>query len=145
MRLLLVEDELELAAAIADWLQEDYEVVSVCNGESALACLRSGHFDLIILDWMLPGMSGLDVCRQYRNENGTAFVLMMTAKKYTSVKEQSLGAGANDFLSKPFSLRELSARVKVLLQNERAVDCTSSCNSSKIIAVNSFSNNALCS
>jgi DNA-binding response OmpR family regulator len=118
MRLLLVEDEVELSSAISDWLQEDFEVISVCDGESALACLRNSAFDLVISDWMLPGISGLDLCRIYRAEDGAAAVLVMTAKKNSASKDQALAAGADDFLTKPFSLRDLSARIKTLLNKQ---------------------------
>ena len=114
-KILLVEDELELAESVREWLSEDYHLVEVVNdGLAALEALKRAEYDVILLDWMLPGLSGIEICRQYRANGGQAAVLMLTAKKSLSSKEAALMDGADDYLTKPFQLRELSARVKAL-------------------------------
>jgi two-component system, OmpR family, response regulator QseB len=114
-KILIVEDEQELAESVKEWLSEDYHLVeTVVDGASALQALKSAEYDVIVLDWMLPGISGIEVCRQYRGDGGQAAILMLTAKKSLSSKEAALIDGADDYLTKPFQLRELSARIKAL-------------------------------
>ena len=114
-KILLVEDELELAESVREWLSEDYHLVETVNdGLAAMAALQRTEYDVVILDWMLPGLSGIEICRQYRAGGGQASILMLTAKKSLISKEAALVDGADDYLTKPFQLRELSARVKAL-------------------------------
>lgn len=114
-KILLVEDEIELAEAVKEWLTEDFHLVETVNdGESALTALERSQYDLLVLDWLLPGVAGIDICRKYRADGGQAPVLMLTAKKSLAAKESALLDGADDYLTKPFQLRELSARVKAL-------------------------------
>lgn len=115
--ILLVEDTHELAHVIARELENaGYRVLRASDGRAALAHYDRDHPDLIVLDWMLPnGPSGLDVLRQVR-ENGATPVLMLTARGEEADRVIGLELGADDYLPKPFSMRELIARVRALLR-----------------------------
>ncbi len=116
-RILVVEDEEGLSGAIKEWLEDECYVVTVAkDGTSALNQLSSRSFEIVLLDLMLPGVSGIDVCRRYRESGGLAPVLMLTAKSTIAAKEEGLDSGADDYLTKPFDLRELSARIRALLR-----------------------------
>ena len=116
-KILLAEDETDLAKQIAEWLKrENYLVEVAADGSAAMAALRAYDYDVILLDWMLPGMSGIDLCKQYRAHGGKNPVLILTARSTESDKECGLDCGADDYLVKPFGLRELSARIRALLR-----------------------------
>jgi len=116
-KILLVEDEPGLSGAIKEWLTEEYHLVEIAaTGKEALERLASSQYDIILLDWMLPELSGIEVCRAYRAEGGVAPVIMLTAKKSLLSKEVGLDSGADDYLTKPFHLRELSARIRAFLR-----------------------------
>jgi DNA-binding response OmpR family regulator len=116
--ILLVEDTRELAAVIARELETNgYRVLQAVNGRAALDLHAHERPDLVILDWMLPGMSGLDVLRQLRATAATP-VLMLTARGEEADRVIGLELGADDYLPKPFSMRELIARVRALLRRE---------------------------
>ncbi len=116
-KILLVEDEQDLAHLIRNWLQREHHLVEMANdGYDALCNMEINKYDVIILDIMLPGMSGLEVCRQYRKSKGTTPILMVTAKNSIDDKELGLDAGADDYLTKPFHLKEVAARVRALLR-----------------------------
>jgi two-component system, OmpR family, manganese sensing response regulator len=122
MQILLVEDEAELAGPLGRRLsQEGYGVDVAYDGETALqniqAQLSQGQpYDLLILDWMLPRLSGLEVCQHIRKWGQSTPVLFLTAKDTLDDRVQGLDAGADDYLVKPFELRELLARVRALLR-----------------------------
>lgn len=114
-KILLVEDDQDLVSRITKWLAlERYSVEAVTNGQEALELLRNNHYDFIILDWHVPGLTGLEVCRYYRNSGGNTPILMLTGKTDIADKEAGLDAGADDYLTKPFHPRELCARLRAL-------------------------------
>lgn len=116
-KVLLVEDEVDLSSLINNWLAREHHLVEVVHdGATALHRLKVAKYDVIILDVMLPGMSGFDVCREFRQSRGATPILFLTAK--TSLQDKELGflAGADDYLTKPFHLKELEFRVKALLR-----------------------------
>jgi len=116
-RLLLVEDEPALARGLADnFRDEGYEVRVEGRGDRALAAVREARPDLVVLDIMLPGRSGLDVLRDLRSAGDTVPVLMLTAKGDVVDRVVGLELGADDYLPKPFAVRELLARVRALLR-----------------------------
>ncbi len=116
-KILIVEDDPELRGRIRDWLVfEHYQVEETDNGARALEILRIAQFDVVVLDWMLPGLTGIEVCQQYRRTGGCAPVLMLTGRKEITEKERGYAAGADDYLTKPFDTRELSLRVRALLR-----------------------------
>lgn len=117
-RILLVEDEESILESIRMNLElEGYEVVCCDNGIDALKAFREQRFNLVILDIMLPEMDGLHVCEQIRLDNSTIPVLFLTAKDSTQDKIHGLKKGADDYLTKPFSLEEFVLRVKVLIKH----------------------------
>ena len=116
-RILVVEDEHNLAVALEDDLTlEGYDVEVVADGESASRRARAQPFDLILLDVMLPRQDGFDVCRELRRAGLRTPVILLTAKTQESDKVLGLELGADDYVTKPFSPRELRARVKALLR-----------------------------
>ena len=118
-KILVVDDEAVLVETIAYNLEQaGYQVVTAADGVSALEAARSEHPDLIILDIMLPGMDGLELCRQLRREDATARVpiIMLTAKTEEIDKVVGLEVGADDYVTKPFGRRELLARVRALIR-----------------------------
>lgn len=117
MRVLLVEDEPDLGTAIKRTLtQQKYLVDWVMNGTDAWAYLENSwtQYTLAIIDWMLPGMSGLELCQRLRNKKNPLPVLMLTAKDTMEDKVTGLDAGADDYLVKPFGMAELLARLRAL-------------------------------
>jgi two-component system alkaline phosphatase synthesis response regulator PhoP len=119
-RILIVEDEDSIRMALEDDLSlEGYTVVGERDGARALEKAREGRFDLIILDLMLPGLDGLEICKRLRAEKDPTPILMLTAKSQEVDKVLGLELGADDYVTKPFSPRELLARVKALLRRSR--------------------------
>ncbi|HEX7342013.1 MAG TPA: response regulator transcription factor [Rhodanobacteraceae bacterium] len=118
---LLVEDQKDIAALVGDHLVErGYEVDYAADGASGLRLATSGSYDVIVLDLALPDMDGLDVCRRLRGEFRSAVpVLMLTARDTLDDKVAGLDAGADDYLTKPFEMRELEARLRALIRRER--------------------------
>ena len=117
MRLLLAEDEKELAKALAVILKHNnYSVDTVHDGEDALTYLESGNYDGAILDIMMPKLDGLSVLRKIRDEGNCIPVLILTAKSEIDDRVAGLDAGADDYLTKPFAMKELLARVRAMLR-----------------------------
>jgi len=120
-KILIVEDEKSLADVTCDFLRaRDFTVDLAGDGDEAASLLKFDDYDLIVLDWTLPGQDGLAVLRQYRQRGGLAPVIMLTGKKEVEDKETGFDAGADDYLTKPFHLRELLARIKALLRRPRS-------------------------
>jgi len=116
-KILIVEDERDLAGLVCNWLKRDNHLVEQAeNGLAALTQLELSRFDVIILDLMLPEMTGMELCKRYRQKSGQTPILMLTAKGSIEDKEAGLDAGADDYLTKPFHLKELAARVRALLR-----------------------------
>jgi two-component system alkaline phosphatase synthesis response regulator PhoP len=116
-KILIVDDEPEIVRGLEDNLRfEGYQTASASNGEDALALAQSGAPDLIILDVMMPRMSGWDVCRALRAKGIEVPVIMLTARGEEGDRVRGLELGADDYVTKPFSLRELLARVRAVLR-----------------------------
>jgi DNA-binding response OmpR family regulator len=125
MRILIVEDELRIAAYIKRGLEEQgYAVDSAFNGREALECAQTVDYDVIVLDIMLPEIDGLAVCRQLRKRKCRTPVLMLSARGGLDDRVNGLDAGADDYLAKPFALKELLARLRALTR--RAADAPKS-------------------
>lgn len=123
MKILLVDDEVELADPLSRLLsREGYDVDVATDGESGCDLASQGSYDLLILDWMLPGLSGLEICRKVRSRQDATPVLFLTAKDTLNDRVDGLDAGADDYLVKPFELRELLARVRALLRRSPNLD-----------------------
>jgi len=124
--LLLVEDAVELADAVERELAADgYRIVRAADGITALRLCESERPELVILDWMIPEMDGLEVLRRLRqNPDCTAAVLMLTARGDETDRVVGLEVGADDYLTKPFGMRELKARVRALLRRTRRIQET---------------------
>ena len=119
MRLLLAEDEHELSNALCAILKHNnYSVDAVYDGADAWAYGRTGDYDGIILDVMMPKMNGIEVLRRLRTEGITSPVLILTAKSETDDKITGLDAGADDYLTKPFSMGELLARIRAMTRRK---------------------------
>lgn len=118
-KILLVEDDLSLSQMIIDFLKGDrHSVEHAQDGPDGNSRLRVYSYDLIILDWVLPGMTGLEICKSFRSFRGKTPILMLTGRKDIDDKEAGLDAGADDYLTKPFQGRELLARVRALLRRQ---------------------------
>ncbi|WP_163858629.1 response regulator transcription factor [Paenibacillus elgii] len=114
--LLLVDDEVKMLEAMASYLQnEGFRIVSATTGKDALTIAKTERPALVVLDWMLPGMSGIEVCRELRN-TGSYGIIMLTAKTEEMDKIIGLEIGADDYMTKPYSLRELAARIRSVLR-----------------------------
>lgn len=119
MRILLAEDERSLSRAVCALLERNnYSVDAVYDGVEALDYLASGNYDALILDLMMPRMDGLEVLRQLRSNGNLIPVLILTAKSEIEDKVEGLDAGANDYLTKPFSTRELMARLRAVTRTQ---------------------------
>ncbi len=118
-RILIIEDDPAILKGLETSLKDvPYDVLSAMDGERGLAVARREKVDLIILDLMLPKKNGMDVCRDLRNEGNNTPILMLTSKKEEVDKVLGLEIGADDYMTKPFSLRELQARLRALLRRK---------------------------
>lgn len=120
-KILIVEDDVTLARVVRDALESERHVVETCHdGESGLAYLDATKYELLILDWELPKSSGIEICSHFRRRGGHSPVLFLTAKSSMSDKEKGFAVGADDYLTKPFDIRELVIRVRALLRRPAA-------------------------
>src|SRR5436190_22371164 len=116
-KILIVEDDPHILLGLEEVLKSDGFEVQVCNrGDAAVSAVAKYHPDLIMLDVMLPGLSGYDICKQLRAKKVTTPILMLTAKGQEIDKVVGLDLGADDYVTKPFGLRELLARIHALLR-----------------------------
>lgn len=116
-RILVVEDDVQLGLQLVEWLgHEEHVVELVTDGRDACALLAQGKFDLLILDWELPHKNGLEICRDYRATGGPAAIIMLTGRSSLDDRSAGLDCGADDYLIKPFHLKELSSRIRALLR-----------------------------
>jgi two-component system, OmpR family, copper resistance phosphate regulon response regulator CusR len=125
MRILIVEDETSIANFIRDGLTEEGFAVDVAdNGKKGLqlALDNLAEYDVILLDWMLPGLNGIEICRSIRRENEIIPIIFLTAKDTVDDAVFGLEAGANDYIRKPFSFEELLARIRVLMRSHQQVN-----------------------
>lgn len=119
MRLLVIEDEAPMRVALVETLKaEGYRVLSAADGISGLELACTAPFDLVLLDIMMPGLDGFALCRELRQRGRAMPVLMLTAKGQIDDRVEGLDSGADDYLVKPFSLKELLARVRALLRRK---------------------------
>jgi len=119
-KILVVDDELNLAKGIIENLgAEGYAVEHADDGTSGLSKARAGEFDLILLDVMMPGLDGISVCKELRAEQNQTPILFLTARDERDDRVQGLAAGGDDYLTKPFDLRELLLRIKAILRRGR--------------------------
>ena len=118
MRILVVEDDEKIASFIKKGLQEEsYSVDVTENGYEAIYLAEANAYDIVLLDLMIDGLSGMDVCKNIRNKNITTPIIMLTARDSLRDKVEGLDSGANDYLTKPFAFEELLARIRVKLRN----------------------------
>lgn len=116
-KILLVEDDVGLQRMVRDWLTFEHHLVETAdNGKDGLDKIQCYEYELIILDWQLPGMSGIEICKAFRDQGGVTPVLLLTGKGSISDKESGFEAGVDDYLTKPFHLKELSLRLRSLLR-----------------------------
>lgn len=116
-KILIVEDDPAIAKGLVDVLEsESFKVTSLSNGEKGFYAAKEENYDLVILDIMLPGKNGMDVCRDLRKEGVTTPIIMLTSKQEEIDKVLGLELGADDYITKPFSIRELIARIKAVLR-----------------------------
>ena len=127
-KILIIEDEEDLVKGLKiNLLDEGYKVDYSLDGKEGLSKALSEKPDLILLDIMLPGMNGLEICKELRRKNMDIPILMLTAKGEEIDKVIGLEMGADDYISKPFSIRELLARIKAHLRREKREDVRISC------------------
>jgi DNA-binding response OmpR family regulator len=116
-KFLLVEDDPNLSQALIEWFSAGGHLVEhVTTGEDALQLLQNFKYEVIMLDWELPGISGLEVCKRFRNDGGRTYVIFVTGKGDIASKEDALALGGDDYVVKPFDVRELSARIRSVLR-----------------------------
>lgn len=119
-KILILEDDKSLSGVLSESLQSAGHTVEVSNdGPDAATRLRAYEYDLVVLDWDVPIMSGIEVLKQYRSRGGKTPILMLTGKSKIDEKELGFDSGADDYLTKPFELREFKSRIKALLRRPK--------------------------
>jgi DNA-binding response OmpR family regulator len=123
MHILIVEDEVGIVQFLKQGLEEEgYEVTTAFDGIQGFAVVQTTTFDLVLLDWMIPKMSGLDLCKAIRIKDSNTPIIFLTAKDTVQETIEGLKAGANDYIKKPFSFEELVERIKVHFRKEKEGD-----------------------
>ncbi|CAN5210885.1 response regulator transcription factor [soil metagenome] len=116
-KILLIEDDMTLCDIVVQYFQhQQYRVECAHNGEDAIEYLSNYKYDAVILDWNIPGMDGIEVLRKFRSKQGQTPVLMLTGHRDIADKELGLDSGADDYLTKPFDIKELAARLRALMR-----------------------------
>ena len=116
-KILLIEDDDEMSATVAKWLSLEHHAVEIARtGPSGLDLVLGGGFDVIVCDINLPGLDGFEICRRFRDSGGTTPIIMLTGQGHIKDKETGFNCGADDYLTKPFSVRELGFRIRALLR-----------------------------
>jgi DNA-binding response OmpR family regulator len=116
-KILVVEDDADLAGRLQTWLEAERHMAEVAHdGISALEHLEAYSYDIIVLDWELPGIPGIEVCKRFRDKGGLTPVIMLTGHDTLADKEKGFDSGADDYLTKPFAVKELSARIRALMR-----------------------------
>src|SRR6185437_1828594 len=119
-KILYLEDDKKTADLVSTGLKaQSYQIEQMADGNEALDRLKLYQYDIAILDWTVPGLSGAEVLIQYRRHGGKIPIIMLTAKHDTADKEEALDAGADDYVTKPFEFRELAARIRALLRRPK--------------------------
>jgi len=119
MHILIVEDEVGIVQFLRQGLEEEgYQITSAADGLKGFELTQYQNFDLILLDWMLPKMSGIDFCKAFRLKNSSTPIIFLTAKDTIQETIEGLKAGANDYIKKPFSFDELLERIKIHFRNQ---------------------------
>ncbi|HEY9786986.1 MAG TPA: response regulator transcription factor [Candidatus Obscuribacterales bacterium] len=120
-KILLVEDDVDVSEQVEKWLTHEQHAVEVVrDGQEASDRLKFYKYDVVVLDWALPKLSGVEVLKDFRARGGSTPVLMLTGKGAVDEKEEGLDSGADDYLTKPFHFKELSARIRALLRRPQA-------------------------
>lgn len=121
MRILLVEDEAGIVQFLQQGLEEEgYSITTASDGELGLKLLLNEDFDLVLLDWMLPKITGIEICKSFREIDKTTPIIFLTAKDTVQETIEGLQAGANDYIKKPFSFDELVERIKIHFRNSKS-------------------------
>lgn len=127
-KILVVEDNADLSENIRDLLEShQYNVDCAMDGIEALGYLRAYEYDVIVLDWVLPKMTGIEIVKQFRAQGGVTPVIMLTGRRDIEDKESGFDAGADDYLTKPFELRELAVRIKSLIRRAPNASAPTDC------------------
>ncbi|MEG2788865.1 MAG: response regulator, partial [Romboutsia sp.] len=122
MKILIVEDNASLLKSIVKELENHFQVESTGNGEEAYYLISQNIYDLVVLDLMLPGMNGIEILESIRKYNKDVLVLILTAKESLDDKVKAFMLGANDYLTKPFYMEELVARIYAMLRTKGKLD-----------------------
>lgn len=123
MHILIVEDEVGIVQFLKQGLQEEgYQITTAADGSKGFELVQEQKFDLILLDWMLPKINGLDLCKAIRIKDQTTPIIFLTAKDTVQETIEGLKAGANDYIKKPFSFEELVERIKVHFRNKKQTE-----------------------
>ena len=119
MRILVIEDEKGISGFLKEGLEEEGFAVDISgDGQNGLEMASTNDYDLLLLDWMLPGLSGIEVCTEFRKKNKSVPIIFLTAKDTVQDTVFGLSAGANDYIKKPFQFDELLARIRVQLRSK---------------------------
>ncbi|GAA3740635.1 MULTISPECIES: response regulator transcription factor [Flavobacterium] len=123
MHILIVEDEVGIVQFLKQGLlEEGYQITTAADGSKGFELVQEQKFDLILLDWMLPKINGLDLCKAIRIKDQTTPIIFLTAKDTVQETIEGLKAGANDYIKKPFSFEELVERIKVHFRNKKQIE-----------------------